>query len=296
MTGPLNLHTTRRSTFVLVLSAFLLLGSAPALAVVNEISNCDANVDPDVNCTSNNCKLVADIDCDSDNNEKITLANGNDLDLNGYDISCATGVDCTTPIVITGSGSIVKNTGAPTSKIAGAFDVGVDCGGYSNTKVLGITLELTDDQADGIIGCRVVENNVVRWTGSSGHGSVGILVEDAANSRVGENYVAGKWWTGIFHQASSSNASTDHNVVVLEDKTFVIQMSIWGNGTSGSVIGNVLFGGALDQSSDFLLTLNSLARPTVAGNQCDPSQDSCQECISEWACMPHPASAPFTVP
>ena len=284
------------STLAVVVTIALLC-AAPAVAAVQEISNCDANVDPDVNCSSDNCKLTADIDCDSDNNEKITLANGKDLDLNGFDISCTPSVDCTTPIVITHDGSIVENKSASRSAIKGDFDIGVDCSGKANTKVLGLEFELTKNSANGITGCRVVEGNVVRWTGSGSYGNQAITVVDAANSRVGDNYVAGQWARGIFHEAVSSNATTDHNIIVMEDDTLVIQVGIWANGDTGSVTGNLFFGGTLPANpSDFFLDVNGANPTPVDGNYCDPAQDACQDCIGSGHCEPHPAVAPFVFP
>lgn len=284
--------------FGLLLVGGVLLAGGPAIAS-NVIDDCgqtcedDCASDPDCReAVAGKCVLEADVSCDG-TEATIQLVSGNDLDLQGYDITCTeTSPDVCNYYAITmnDAASIVTSDGSADdgeSEITGLFFGGVNCGAEANSKVENLTFF---DDIIAIASCKTVENNVIGgseqtlWGGNIGIFTLGVSNADAFN----ENYISGRI-TPILSQGTT-DLSLLRNVI----HTDAADQAAWlGQGQTsfdGLVKWNVFFGTGAD-SSAVLLKLPATDDATYEGNLCDENHPDCADCISAGRCEPF--TSPF---
>jgi hypothetical protein len=144
----------RMKTWIRIIVVAPLVAATPALGAV---TTCGTT------CSSD-CQLGANLSCQS-GETGVTLANGADLDMRGFDIVCPNG--CTAAVTMTGTNSRVINTGSddpndPEPKITGFYDTGaINCGKKAGSSVLGITVRAFWFSNAGITNCQFVSGSKV---------------------------------------------------------------------------------------------------------------------------------------
>jgi hypothetical protein len=157
----------------------------------------------------------------------VTLTNGADLDLAGFNIHCDAGETtfnglCQNAVRMMAANSVV--TGAPTSRITGTWYSPIDCAGYQGSRVEGVIIEgFWPTVGAGIYGCQFVENNVIQGEQQPGSGLLVPAVHPGfgirripidSNDLIAGNYVSG-CHTGITTNPSTALVTIDQNTVSL---------------------------------------------------------------------------------
>jgi hypothetical protein len=228
----------------------------------------------------------------------IHLKDGTDLDMHGHTIKCADGVDCGDAIVMDSTGSSVYN-GVSTSEavITGGFIIGVNCGAFNNTSVIGIKISKV---IMGIANCKTVLNNVVRDLGRTylaanwGIYTVGIT---ASGDDIRDNYIEGRLY-GI--QIDGTTKPTVQNNVIHTTHYGSCGIRLTNSGSQAKLLDNTVLGtgNAGFTGVRKVICLPSPA-PTAAqfsGNLCDEDHPDCIPCTqtlvgSSNVCVP--MTAPY---
>lgn len=269
------MRSERGLWMVALLFAGLMSNASVALAA-QDIFSCDSTQPGNTTVCTSNCILKTDIVCahGNPNHQGITLTNGADLNMDGWDITFTGTPSGTLPAkvaVTAGSNSIVKNTSNNESVISGPFSQlfggGVKCVTATGTKVSGIRVSVSSGY--GIMDCRTVEDSVVE--SSSTVSGVGIKdVQTVTNNSV----------TGFLTGIGGAYAVIDRNLVTT---TAAGNKGISG-GTGSSVTGNVILG-----PGDLITAPGSIS---VADNYCDVNSTNCASCVSAGYCVS--PRAPFS--
>lgn len=297
----MNLKDRIRSKVLVVAVSWLaVLGLASfAAAYTNEINGCNQTCETD--CTSKGtscrqasgspakCILGTDVSC-TNGGGSIELASGNDLDLNGHDITCTETLPstCAYPAILMGSSATKVTDSVGGSVISGPFRIGVDCAGKSTSIVEKLTI---NDGLYATVSCQTVRNNIIGGTAqyniygtNFGIYTVGISASDS----ISENYVEGRVWP-IF---SESSVALDVQKNVLRGTGLSAFYFGYGQANAyGNAKFNIVFN---TWGSTTVVSAPSGAGDHVSydGNFCDPGISGCATCISSGKCMPY--TAPFT--
>ncbi len=284
---------------VLAVSAAVGWLALPSLVLADNVitdcgQSCEDDCGTDPNCreaAGGKCILEADVSCDS-TESTILLVSGNNLDLQGWDVTCTTtGTGCIyNAIQMNDAGSKVTSDGSEDdgeSEISGLFLAGVACNGKSNSIVENLTL------FDGIFAvnsCKTVRNNVI---GSSSQflfgGNIGIFTTGISNAdSFTDNYISGRTVPIL------SQGTTDVDVMRNVIHTDVADEAVWlgqGQTAAGGLIKFNVFFGVGPDSSAVLIKMPATDDGTYDGNLCDEDHPDCADCISDGRCEPF--ASPF---
>ena len=276
---------------------------------------------------SSNCELAANLVC-TPTQIGVTLTNGADLDMRGFDIRCEIDDDdpiasydrCAKGIRVTGANSTVFSSGPgdpadPTPRVRGPWLNAIDCTGSTNSSVLGITIYQallggSGHPADPAVNaCAIVEDSTiigkpVAYPISDGNGGARILYKYpsvgiwlANNSvRTYRNYIDGFGYAAIF-RTPKGNAPVDaeDNAINYRDlvdayiaNAYAIDFLRLTNDFYGVFFGNVIVG-------DGMSNLFNSSPGTIGwgNNTCRRGLANCEQCVTSFDCF---ASSPCVSP
>lgn len=280
-----------------ILLGFILATMSSALAS-NVIDGCgqtcevDCSSDPDCReAVSGKCVLTADISCGS-GDSSIELLSGNDLDLQGYDITCseASPDNCGySAISVLSSGSKITSDGSGDdgeSVISGRFTFGVHCN--SNTGSIVEHLTIFDGVA-AVKNCATVRENVI---GPSSQFfllvNFGIVNEGVGSGdSVNKNHIEGRLRA---ISGGSDSLEIRENVIHTDSSASAIKLGDSTNGADGVAKFNVFFADGANASS-LLFDITGTDSLVYDGNFCNGDHPDCADCIAAGRCEPY--ASPF---
>ena len=268
------------------------------VAASNVIDGCGQSCEDDCvlstcrEAVNGKCVLDADISCDS-TESAIILASGNNLDLQGYDITCTetAPAECSyNAVEMNSSGSQVKsdNSGDDEAVISGRFTVGVDCDLNTNSLVEDITVL---DSVIAIRDCRTVRNNVIGPSSqfvlgvNQGIGTTGVANGDSIN----DNYVSGRALPIV--AITSNKVNILRNVIHTDIAVQAISLGTVASGADGDAKFNVVFADGFSATSTIFTILGTTDSVNYDGNFCDEDHPDCADCIANDQCEPY--TSPF---
>lgn len=295
--------TEKRPGAGFVCSAFLAVAlatiSAPSIVWATNVidgcgQTCEADCSSDPNCreaVSGKCILNADVSCDS-GDSAIELLSGNDLDLQGYEITCTE----TSPnscnysaISVLATGSKITSDGSGDdgeSIISGRFTFGVHCN--SNTGSIVEHLTIFDGVA-AVKNCATVRENVV---GPSSQlfllVNFGIVNEGVgSNDSINKNYIEGRLRAIA---GGSDSLEIRENVIHTDSSAAAIMLGDSTNGADGVAKFNIFFADG-NNSSALLFNITGTDSLVYDGNYCNGDHPDCADCIADGRCEPY--TSPF---
>lgn len=267
--------------------------ASTASAQTNIITACGQTCEDDCGipsckkAISGKCVLTSNVSCTSGQGA-IRLVGGNDLDLQGYDVTCTatSPSSCIYPAIdiVDPNSKVTSSDDDDPSVISGPFLTGVDCLAEANAIVEHVTI---NDGIFGILNCETVRHNVIGpssdllWGGNMGISTGGV----ANGESITENYISGR--TLPIFSTSALTLNVEKNVIQTNGSSIAITLASGQSSSAGNVRFNIFFG-------DAGTTLFSTPGTDVVnydGNFCDPSHPDCGTCIGDDRCMPY--TSPF---
>jgi len=238
--------------------------------------------------SSGHCTLAGNISCSS--GPALRLDNGTNLDLAGGTVTCSSGTLCYgAAISMTASSSKVYDTTGPPGGVAGPWQFGIDCAGYTGSWVIGIRV---DDAFYGINKCAKVEQNVLGRFGANFLGAnVGIYTDTYQNSDyIQDNFIQDRVYaisigTGDKAVTIQRNVfETTPNGSPASNGTYAA-ISFAGT-TSPAVVKNnyVMGSGSTSPSPVVVSAPGALSSATFSNNTCSRTHAGCSSCVSSGYC------------
>lgn len=271
-----------------------------------------------VTCTTD-CELAANLVCDP-SQTAVTLVNGADLDMRGYDIRCVIDEEdpidsmdsCATGVRVTGANSAVFSSASldlndPTPRIRGPWSYAVDCSGSTNSRISGITISqaragstVAGYSNPAIQFCSTVEDNtilglpVIAVNGyhlEYRYPTLGILMGNN-NAVARRNYLDG-FLTSIYRTTGGTNPITiqdnvinyrEHNLGLVGSFAIdLLRLSPAPSGTApGLISNNLILGNGINAIFN---TGASSSGTTFTGNTCRKGVLGCQISINALQCV-----------
>jgi hypothetical protein len=273
-----------------LLAAAWLLGSYPALAT-HDITSCNDFCDTDCTGQGSNCRTADGGACQLSGGQSgvivcgagdgpIRLKNGTNLDMHGFTIQCADGVNCGDAIVMESTGSKVYNgVSNGEAVITGGFLVGVNCGLYNSSEVIGITVAKT---VVGIKDCKRVLNNVVKTLGRTyltGNWGIQTSGVTATGDVIEGNYIEGHLY-GIYIAGTTKPTVQDNVIHTTHYGACGVQIT--NSGSEAKILGNTVLGtgngGFTGVKKIICLPSPAPTGAEFSGNVCNEDHPDCISC------------------
>jgi hypothetical protein len=281
--------------------ATLTLTVGVATPVFSAVTTCGTT------CTSD-CELGANLSCTPSQNG-VTLSNGADLDMKGYNIECNSNTSaCGTAIRMTAANSVVRNTVAETYTDPGPYilrgwSVGIDCdvtngAGQSGSAVLGIKMR-GYWQFGAIVNCQTVDGNAIIGMPAPSTTPLsffhlpptGIVHGNVSNSDAIVNNFISNVETGImrYPDGPSTTLTISNNTFNVYDLSVITTayngspIDLLNGSTQAATITDNIFTGDA-RLPVIRLDSGEESVTTVSNNVCKSPLFGCSACVSDGLC------------